>query len=117
MRRLDLGKPPPGTDSSDLAERLIARAAVSGEFILPIGQISARAVIRPLDRSDVSKGVLCAPSRDRLARGCMLFVGACMEAAKLVAIFVSLFVSIFLPLIMSGKQWRAEQDRARATYG
>jgi hypothetical protein len=32
-----------------------------------------------------------------------------MEAAKLVAIFVA----IFLPLILSGKQWRAEQDRAR----
>ena len=44
----------------------------------------------------------------------MLFVGDCMEAAKLVAIFVSIFVAIFLPLILSGKQWREEQDRARA---
>jgi hypothetical protein len=34
-----------------------------------------------------------------------------------VAIFLGLFVAIFLlflPLIMSGKQWRAEQERARA---
>jgi hypothetical protein len=35
-----------------------------------------------------------------------------------VAIFVSLFVAIFFllffPLIMSGEQWRAAQDRARA---
>ena len=34
-----------------------------------------------------------------------------------VAIFLSLFVAIFLlflPLIMSGKQWRAAQDRAHA---
>ena len=33
-----------------------------------------------------------------------------------VAIFVALFVAIFLvflPLIMSGKQWRAAQERAR----
>jgi hypothetical protein len=37
-----------------------------------------------------------------------------MEAAKLVAIFLPSFVAIFLPLIMSGKQWRAEQERARA---
>jgi hypothetical protein len=37
-----------------------------------------------------------------------------MEAAKLVAIFVSILVAIFLPLILSGKQWREEQDRARA---
>jgi hypothetical protein len=40
-----------------------------------------------------------------------------MEAA--VAIFVALFVAMFLPmfllsLLMSGKQWRAAQDRARA---
>jgi hypothetical protein len=30
-----------------------------------------------------------------------------------VAIFFGLFVAIFLPLIMSGKQWRAAQERAR----
>jgi hypothetical protein len=34
------------------------------------------------------------------------------------ALFVSVFVSIFLAIIgaffLSGKQWRAEQDRARA---
>jgi hypothetical protein len=35
-----------------------------------------------------------------------------MEAAIFVAIFLSLFVAIFL--LMSGKQWRAAQDRARA---
>jgi hypothetical protein len=40
-----------------------------------------------------------------------------MEAAIFVAIYLALFVAIFLlflPLIMSGKQWRAAQDRARA---
>ena len=36
-----------------------------------------------------------------------------MGAAKFLAIFVAIFVAIFLPLILSGKQWRAEQDRAR----
>jgi len=37
-----------------------------------------------------------------------------MEAT---AIFVAIFVAIlasFLPLIMSGKRWRAAEDRARA---
>ena len=40
-----------------------------------------------------------------------------MGAAIFVAIFFALFVAIvlcFLPLIMSGKQWRAAQDTARA---
>ena len=40
-----------------------------------------------------------------------------MGAAKSLAIFVAIFVAIFLPLILlmlSGKHWRAEQDRARA---
>ena len=40
-----------------------------------------------------------------------------MGAAIFVAIFLPLFVAIFLlflPLIMSGKQWRAAQDTARA---
>jgi len=37
-----------------------------------------------------------------------------MEAAGFVAIFAALFVAIFLPLILSGEQWRAAQDRARA---
>lgn len=37
-----------------------------------------------------------------------------MGAAILVATFVSIFAAISLPLILSGKQWRAEQDRARA---
>ena len=37
-----------------------------------------------------------------------------MGAAIFVAIFLALLVAIFLPLIMSGKQWRAAQDRARA---
>lgn len=36
-----------------------------------------------------------------------------MGAAMSLAIFLPLFVAIFLPLIMSGKQWRAAQDRAR----
>jgi hypothetical protein len=34
-----------------------------------------------------------------------------MEAAQFVAIFVSLFIVFFL--VLSGKHWRAEQDRAR----
>ena len=37
-----------------------------------------------------------------------------MGAASFVAIFVALLVAIFLLLILSGKQWRAAQDRARA---
>jgi heme/copper-type cytochrome/quinol oxidase subunit 3 len=40
-----------------------------------------------------------------------------MGAAIFVAIYVALFAAMFLiffPLIMSGKQWRAAQDRARA---
>ena len=37
-----------------------------------------------------------------------------MDAAIFVAIFVPIFVAIFLPIIMSGKGWRAAQDRARA---
>jgi hypothetical protein len=39
-----------------------------------------------------------------------------MGAAKSLAIFVAIFVAIVLPLILlilSGKQLRAEQDRAR----
>ena len=36
-----------------------------------------------------------------------------MAAAILVAIFLAILIAIFLP-IMSGKHWRAEQDRARA---
>jgi hypothetical protein len=39
-----------------------------------------------------------------------------MGAAIFVAIYLALFVAIFLlflPLIMSGKQWRAAQDKAR----
>ena len=31
-----------------------------------------------------------------------------------VAIFIGLFIAIFLPFIMSGKQWKTEQDRVRA---
>ena len=41
-----------------------------------------------------------------------------MENARLAAIFVSVFVAMFsavcLPLMLSGEQWRAAQDRARA---
>ena len=37
-----------------------------------------------------------------------------MGAAIFVAIFFALFVAIVLPLIMSGKQWRAAQEKARA---
>ena len=37
-----------------------------------------------------------------------------MGAAIFVAIFFVLFVAIVLPLTMSGKQWRAAEERARA---
>jgi len=37
-----------------------------------------------------------------------------MEAARFVAIFLPIFVAIFLPIIMSAKQWRAAEDKARA---
>jgi hypothetical protein len=39
-----------------------------------------------------------------------------MRAAVFVAIFLPLFVAmflLFLPFVMSGKQWRETQDRAR----
>src|SRR6185437_11549617 len=52
-------------------------------------------------------------SRAGRALRCKLSVGDCtMAAAILVAIFVATFIAIFLP-IMSGKHWRAAQDRAR----
>ena len=60
--------------------------------------------------------VPCASSHDRVGRG-ILFVGECTWErllAILVAIFFTLVVAIFLPLILSGEQWRAAQDRARA---
>jgi hypothetical protein len=34
--------------------------------------------------------------------------------ALFVAVFFGLFVAILLPLVMSGKEWRAAQDRARS---
>ena len=34
--------------------------------------------------------------------------------AVFTAIFVAIFFAIFLPLIASGEQWRAAQERARA---
>ena len=37
-----------------------------------------------------------------------------MGTAIFVAIFVAVLVAISLPLIMSGKQWRAAEDKARA---
>lgn len=37
-----------------------------------------------------------------------------MEAALFVAIFLAVLVAIFLPVVLSGKQWREAQDRARA---
>jgi len=37
-----------------------------------------------------------------------------MGAAIFVAIFVAILIAIFLPIILSGKQWKAAQDRARA---
>jgi L-asparaginase/Glu-tRNA(Gln) amidotransferase subunit D len=33
------------------------------------------------------------------------------------AILVSMFVAIALPIILSGKQWKAEEDKARAPHG
>ena len=40
-----------------------------------------------------------------------------MEAAKLVAILIALFVATFLPMMLSGSQWKAAEDKARATDG
>jgi hypothetical protein len=37
-----------------------------------------------------------------------------MGVAIFVAIYLALFVAIFSALIMSGKQWRAAEERARA---
>jgi hypothetical protein len=45
-----------------------------------------------------------------------------MEAARsvafflpiFVAMFITLFVAVSLPLIMSGKRWKAAEERARA---
>jgi hypothetical protein len=36
-----------------------------------------------------------------------------VSVANFFGLFVAIFL-LFLPLIMSGKQWRAAQDRARA---
>ena len=36
-----------------------------------------------------------------------------MEPATIVAIFVAIFVAILIPIILAGKHWRAEQERAR----
>jgi len=36
-----------------------------------------------------------------------------MEAAIFVAIFVALFCSIIIPFVLSGKYWRAAEDKAR----
>jgi hypothetical protein len=37
-----------------------------------------------------------------------------MGVAILVSVFLSLFIAIFLSLILSGKQWKAAEERARA---
>ena len=37
-----------------------------------------------------------------------------MGLAVFVAIFFAVFIAIFLPILMSGEQWRAEQEKARA---
>lgn len=41
-----------------------------------------------------------------------------MEVAAFVAIFVpilaAVFLAVFLPIVLSGKEWSAAQDRARA---
>jgi hypothetical protein len=37
-----------------------------------------------------------------------------MGAAIFVAIFVAVFVAILLPFILSGQEWRAAQEKARA---
>lgn len=37
-----------------------------------------------------------------------------MTAAILVSISIAIFVAIFLPMMMSGKLWKAEQDKAQA---
>jgi hypothetical protein len=41
-------------------------------------------------------------------------MGAAIFVAIFIAIYFALFAAILLPLIMSGEQWRAAQDRAHA---
>lgn len=36
------------------------------------------------------------------------------KTAIVVAVFVSFFLTIFLPLILSGKQWKAAEEKAHA---
>jgi hypothetical protein len=36
-----------------------------------------------------------------------------MEATRLVAVCAATFVAIFLPIVLSGKYWKEEEDRAR----
>ena len=39
-----------------------------------------------------------------------------MGAAIFVAIFVAIFLALISAFVLSGKQWRAAQDRARARH-
>jgi hypothetical protein len=60
---------------------------------------------RVLSRPELSSPWEVYPIRRRLHMG--------MAVAIVLALFVAIFL-LFLPLVMSGKQWRAAQDRARA---
>ena len=40
-------------------------------------------------------------------------MGTARFVAIFVAMFVAMFAAIFFPLLLSGKEWRAAQDRAR----
>jgi hypothetical protein len=73
-------------------------------------------VTQPGGHNHVAQTVFCAPNRDRVGRPYTVR----MQMGAAVAIFLALFVALFLlfiPSIMSGKQWRAAEDRARAPYG
>ena len=60
-----------------------------------------------------SSGPLRAPIRDRLG-GYTVRRRLHMGAAIFVAIFVAIFLALISAFVLSGKQWRAAQDRARA---
>lgn len=57
--------------------------------------------------------ILCSLPAERCPRRAYCLEETAMWMGATVAIFVALFTAIFLPLVMSGKQWRAAQDAAR----
>jgi hypothetical protein len=74
-----------------------------------------------LDSAGMSRqrleGVKCSEETDMEATAAAIFVAYGSRQHNLaifIAMFLPLILSFLLPLILSGKQWRAAQDRARA---